>query len=239
MNIEAVNEGYVTTASGAVPSARATFIRKTYSHLAGAILAFVGLEYILISQTNIAASIANVVLSGQYGWLMFLGAFILVGWLARGLAMNVESPALQYAGLGLYVVAEALLFAPILLIATVYYDPSVLINAATLTVAMFGGLTMIVFTTRKDFSFLGSILKIGGMIALGLIVCGTVFGFTLGLAFSVGMVILASGAILYDTSKILLHYRTDQYVAASLQLFASVALLFWYILRIMMRLSRR
>jgi FtsH-binding integral membrane protein len=46
------------------------------------------------------------------------------------------------------------------------------------------------------------------------------------------MVAFAGGAILYDTSNILHRYNTNQHVAAALSLFASVALLFWYILRI-------
>jgi FtsH-binding integral membrane protein len=111
--------------------------------------------------------------------------------------------------------------------------------AGILTLLLFAGLTAVVFTTRKDFSFMGSILKIGGFIAIGLIVCGAIFGFELGLVFSGAMVLLAGGAILYDTSKILLHYRTDQHVGAALELFASVALLFWYVLRIVMSLTRR
>ena len=48
------------------------------------------------------------------------------------------------------------------------------------------------------------------------------------------MVLLASISILYSTSNIIHHYGTEQYVAASLGLFASVALLFWYVLRIIM-----
>jgi uncharacterized protein len=104
---------------------------------------------------------------------------------------------------------------------------------------MFAGLTAVTFITRKDFSFLGSILTIGGFIALGVIVCSVLFGFNLGLFFSVVMVIFASAAILYDTSNVLHHYSTKQHVAASLELFASVALLFWYILQIVMSLSRR
>jgi FtsH-binding integral membrane protein len=48
------------------------------------------------------------------------------------------------------------------------------------------------------------------------------------------MVAFAGAAILYETSNILHHYRPNQHVAASLSLFASVALLFWYVLRIFM-----
>ena len=60
------------------------------------------------------------------------------------------------------------------------------------------------------------------------------FGFTLGIMFSYVMVALACGYILYDTSNVMQHYRTSQHVAASLALFASVMLLFWYVLRIVM-----
>ena len=72
----------------------------------------------------------------------------------------------------------------------------------------------------------------GFLCAIGLIVCGTFMGFQLGLWFSVAMVALAGGAILYDTSNVIHHYPPDRYVGAALQLFASVALLFWYVLRI-------
>ena len=65
-----------------------------------------------------------------------------------------------------------------------------------------------------------------------LIIAGTLFGFDLGLWFSVGMVALAAGSILYQTSNMVHKYEEDQYVAASLGLFASFMLLFWYILRI-------
>ena len=221
------------TVSQTEPSERAAFIRRTYAHLAGAVLAFVGLEAYLLS-TPLAEKMISVISGNQYGWLMFLGAFILCGWLARGLASGAASQSMQYAGLTLYIIAEAVIFVPMLYIAVHYSAPEVLPMAGILTLLLFVGLTAVVFTTRKDFSFLRSILIIGAPIALGLIVCGAIFDFNLGLVFSGAMVLFASGAILYDTSKILHHYRTDQHVGAALQLFASVALLFWYILRIVM-----
>jgi FtsH-binding integral membrane protein len=104
---------------------------------------------------------------------------------------------------------------------------------------LFGGLTYTAFTMKNDFSFLDGVLKIGGAIALGVIVSAIVFGFTLGLLFSSIMVVFAAGCILNTTGKILHRYNTNQHVAAALSLFAAVALMFWYILRILMRLSRR
>ncbi len=225
-------------AAQAQADARATFIRRTYLHLAGAVGAFVIIEVLLL-RSALPGLMLRFIGGNAYGWLMVLGAFMLTGWMARSLAASLVSVQMQYLGLGLYVLAEAVIFVPILYLAVFYSSPEVLPTAALLTGLLFAGLTAVAFTTRTDFSFLRGILTIGGFVALGAIVGGVIFGFGLGLFFSVAMVGLASAAILYDTSKILHHYSTDQHVAASLELFASVALLFWYILRIMMRLSRR
>ena len=225
------------TVSQAEPSERAAFIRRTYAHLAGAVLAFVGLEIYMVN-SPIAQMLLNV-MAMRFGWLLILGGFIILGRLASGLASGGASPTVQYAGLTLYVIAESVIFAPILWIAVHFSSPEVLPMAGILTLGLFGGLTLVVFTTKKDFSFLRGILSIGFMLAIGLIVCAVLFGFNLGLVFSFAMVLLASGAILYDTSRILHNYGPDQHVAASLQLFASIALLFWYVLQIVMSLSRR
>jgi len=225
------------TVSQAEPSERAAFIRRTYAHLAGAVLAFVGLEIYMVN-SPIAQMLLNV-MAMRFGWLLILGGFIILGRLASGLASGGASPTVQYAGLTLYVIAESVIFAPILWIAVHFSSPEVLPMAGILTLGLFGGLTLVVFTTKKDFSFLRGILSIGFMLAIGLIVCAVLFGFNLGLVFSFAMVLLASGAILYDTSRILHNYGPDQHVAASLQLFASIALLFWYVLQIVMSFSRR
>ncbi len=142
----------------------------------------------------------------------------------------------QYAALAALVVAEAIIFVPLLFIAQMY-GPGVIQSAALVTLIGFAGLTAVVFVTRKDFSFLRSALMFLGVVALVLIAAGVIFGFELGTYFSVGMVAFAGAAILYDTSNILHHYPEDRYVGAALELFASVALMFWYVLRLFM--SRR
>ena len=88
--------------------------------------------------------------------------------------------------------------------------------------------------TRKDFSFLRGMMVWGGILALVAIVGSLMFGFQLGTWFSVAMIGFAGAAVLYDTSNIMLHYPQDKYVAASMQLFASIAMMFWYILRLFM-----
>ncbi len=220
------------------PQERATFIQRTYTHLAGAVGAFIGVEY-LIFQSGLAETITRSLMGSSFGWLAVMAGFALLGWLSRGLTARADSISLQYTGLGLYVVAEALIFTPILYMASRFSDPSVIPSAGILTTLLFLGLTTIALTTGKDFTFLGGVLKIGGFIALGLIICSVLFKFSLGLFFSFFMVAFAAAAILYDTSKIMHHYNSNQYVAASLELFASVALLFWYVLQILMSFSSR
>ncbi|HTU93366.1 MAG TPA: Bax inhibitor-1 family protein [Gemmataceae bacterium] len=222
----------------AASSDRAVFIRRTYAHLAGAILAFMGIEALLLNVVG-GDQVLGLLGASRWSWMIVLVAFMAAGWLARMWAHSESSPALQYLGLALYVVAEAVIFLPLLYLATKLTDPKVIPTAGIMTLAVFGGLTLAVFVTKKDYSFLGPILSIGVMIAFGIILAACLFGFSLGMLFSFAMVALASGYILYDTSNVMLHYRTDQHVGAALELFASVALLFWYILRIVMATSSR
>jgi hypothetical protein len=205
---------------------RAAFVIRTYTHLFGAIIGFILLEMWLFS-SGLAESIARAILSTS--WLFALGGFMIVGWFASRTARTATSMGAQYGALTLFVAAEAVLFVPLLYVAQMY-APGVIQSAASVTLLGFAGLTTVAFVSRKDFSFLGSILRWGFLVALVLIVAGTLFGFHLGTFFSVGMIALAGGAILYDTSNVLHHYPEDRYVAAALELFASVALLFWYVL---------
>jgi len=212
---------------------RGLFISRTYSHLFGAILAFTALEVYLFSLdsvTNIARTLGG-------NWMIVLGAFMLISWLTSRVVHTVKSQTAQYLALGVFIIAEALIFVPILLTAQTY-APGVIQSAAMVTLVGFAGLTAIVFYTRKDFSFLSTVLFWGGIVAVVLIFASLIFGFNLGTFFSVAMIALAGGAILNDTSNVLHHYSEDRYIAAALQLFASVAMMFWYVLRLLMAFSR-
>jgi FtsH-binding integral membrane protein len=215
----------------AAESERAGFIRRTYGHLAGAILALICLETILLQLPGIEDLVVRMI-SG-YTWLVVILLYMGASWLANMWAHSQTSRGVQYLGLGLYTVAIGFVFLPLLYLAKTLY-PSAIPTAGILTFAVAGGLTCAVFVTRKDFSFLGPILFIGMLLALGFIVAGILFKFDLGLVFCFAMVALLSGYILYYTSNVLHHYRTDQHVAASLALFSSIATLFYYILYILM-----
>ncbi len=209
-------------------SARATFIVKTYNHLFGAIILFTLME-VAYFKTGLAEPMARAMLG--VNWLFVLGGFMLVGWMATRFASTSSSLATQYLALTAFVAAESIIFVPLLYIAN-HYAPGAIESAAAVTLVAFAGLTGIAFWTRKDFSFLGGLVRWGGILALVAIVAGVIFGFQMGVWFSVAMVGFAGAAILYDTSNIMRNFPEDRYVSAALQLFASVALMFWYVLRI-------
>jgi FtsH-binding integral membrane protein len=210
---------------------RATFISRTYQHLLGAILAFTLIE-VMLFRTGVADPMAQAMLGTS--WLLILGGFMVAGWLFSGMADRAESRAMQYVALAGYVVAEAIIFVPLLVIAD-ENAPGAIQSAAVATLIGFGGLTAIAMYSGRDFSFLGAVLKWAGVVALALIVCAVIFGFELGTFFSVAMIAVAGASILYSTSNVLNRYPEDRYVAASLSLFASVALMFWYVLRLFSR----
>ena len=221
----------------ATEDVRSRFIVRTYNHLFGAIALFTLIEIVLF-KTGIAEKIA-VALAGN--WLLVLGGFMLVGWFSSRAAATSKSLSSQYLALVAFVAAEAIIFIPLLFIANAYsqqFDESnVIASAAGTTILGCAGLTIVAFVTRRDFSFLRGFLMWGGIVALLLIVASALFGFYMGTWFSVAMIGFAGAAVLYDTSNVLHRYEEDRYVAASLQLFSSIALMFYYVL--MLFTSRR
>ena len=224
---------YGNSAAQALPAERAAFIRKTYLLLAIAVFAFIAVEAFFFT-TGIAQIVASLIFSGGgIGWLAVLGLFMGISYLANRWAVSDTSAAVQYMGLGVFVIAEAIVFIPLLFIAAYAAgDSSVILKAGVVSLGLFAGLTFTVLVTRTDFSWLAPILGIGGFAALGFIIASAIFGFSLGNVFAFIMVAFAGTSILYQTSNVLHRFNTNQHVAAALTLFASVALLFWYILSI-------
>jgi len=207
---------------------RGAFVSRTYAHLFGAVCAFILIESFLF-KTGLAEMLARTMLG--VSWLVVLGGFVVISWLASRTAHLAISKTAQYIALSSYVLAQAIIFVPLLYIAD-KAAPGAITSAATVTFLAFAALTAVVFLTGKDFSFLRSLLYWGGIMALTFIVAGAIFGFQLGTYFSLVMVAFSGAAILYDTSNVLHHYPEDRYIAAAQQLFASVALMLWYVLRL-------
>lgn len=223
------NVNYLSPVSSLAVEDRSAFIWKCYAHVVGAILAFAAVEVYLF-QSGIAERIALPMLSN---WWMVLGAFIVAGWGASHVAHRVQSIQAQYAAFAAFIVVEALIFAPMLYLAMAM-NPGIIDSAVGVTIMGSVGLVAVAMITRKDFSFLRGLLVWGGILALVGIFASFIFGFAMGTWFSVAMIGFAGAAVLYDTSNIMHHYPADKYVAASMALFASIALMFWYILRLFM-----
>ena len=227
---------HAETYSGSIaPSdALARFIKRTYAHLFGAIVVFVAFEVALFS-SGIAERLAQAMI--QIPWGLILGAFLLVAWMASRLAWRIRSRPVQYLGLGSYIVAKGIIFVPLLYRAEAMAG-GLISQAAQMTLLGAFGLSVVAVSAKTDFSSLRPFLYWGGTVALILIVAAILFGFHLGTWFSVAMIALSGGSILYDTAKVVKRYRGGQHVGAALSLFSSIGMMFWYVLRITTRMSR-
>lgn len=213
-------------------SERLGFLRKVYAHVFGSILLLVGLEYLYFT-TGIANSM--LAMMGQSFWIMLLLAMGVM-MLAQRMAYSGASLVTQYTGLGLFVGVESILMAPVLAYAMVI-NADLIGQAAFITLAITGALTLVVVVSKVDFSFMRYALILAGigMFCLGL--GSMIFGFTLGLGFSVGIVVLMCGYILYETSLIMHHLPLTAHVTGALMIFSSIAVLFRQILMILIHLN--
>ena len=222
------NPNYATSVAAASVEDRSQFIWKVYAHVVGGILAFAAIEGYLFS-TGLGYQIAYALMS--VNWLLVIGGLMLTSWGATHLAVRMESTTAHYVGFALLVFGQAILFTVPFAIA-LQTNPAVIESAAGVTILGCVGLIATAMITRKDFSFLRGILTWGFMLALLAIAGGVIFGFHLGTWFSVAMIGFAGAAVLYDTSNIMHHYPSEKYVAASMALFASIMLMFWYVLQL-------
>lgn len=231
------SSSYGDFAANAAVDERADFIRKTYAHLLGALFAFAAIEVVLLN--TVAEAYTQAVMgAGKWAPLFLIGGMVLVSYVANKWAHSSTSSAMQYAGLSLYVALQAVIFMPILYIADRFFPGQHLIpTAGAITAIVFGGLTAIVFVTGANFNWLRNVLFVAGLGAMGAVLCSVFLGFSLGIWFSAAMIVFACGWILYDTSNVMHNYRVGQHVAASLALFASVMILFFYVLRFLMQFA--
>jgi len=236
-------------------SDRVAFLRRTYGLLGIALIAFAVLTAAMMRfSTETSLRFSAWAFGGQLNWLLVLGLFMLVGYIGQRLAMSQTSRGLQLLGLGVFVVAQSLLLQPLLWLLILRFGnhamfregvllsgqaASILMQAIVITLTIFVGLTLTVFLTKKDFSFLRGALTVGMFAALGVILASLAFGFSLGALFCGAIILLMAGYILYETSLVMSYFPPQAYVAAALMLFSTIATLFWYVLQLLMSLNDR
>ncbi|SFX04451.1 Bax inhibitor-1/YccA family protein [Marinospirillum alkaliphilum] len=103
---------------------------------------------------------------------------------------------------------------------------NVVVSALSMTALVFFGLSAVALVTKKDFSFLGKFLLVGGLVLIAGIVANLFLGMAgLHLALSAGFVIFASALILFQTSEIV-HGGETNYIRATVGLFVAIYNLF-------------
>ena len=151
-------------------SDRAAFFRRTYGLVAASFAAF-GLALFGLFVTGVARSFMMSISGlGSWGLLGVMVLFWIGTTVAQSLAFNRASRASQYAGLGLYVVLQAVIFVPL-----IYYTAAVtkgnpgeiLVPACLATAALVAALTAVVFMTGLDFTFLRVAIIIGSICEIG------------------------------------------------------------------------
>ena len=94
---------------------RVAFYKKTYTHVAGGVLAFIVFEYFLLQSASIV-EFASSMFQG-YRMLILLGLFMLVTNYAESTVIKAANRNVQYMGYALYIFAEAFIFVPLIFIA--------------------------------------------------------------------------------------------------------------------------
>ncbi len=212
----------------AAPAARLAFLRKVYGlFLVGLGVAGVG-GYVGTRPQVVETLMSN----GLLLIIGYLAAFFVCQWLRKEFPLNI-------ALFGLFTFISGLVLAPLLAVYALGGPEGVAVlgQALGITGCIFCGLTVYTLTSRSDFSYLRGALIIGLFAFFGLMIVQwfVPFSSNMELLFAVGGVILFSGFILYHTSSILHHYRTDEYVAGALALYIDFILLFRYVLMLLGR----
>ncbi len=210
--------GQVKTVAHEGVESRLNFLKKVYSLFFASILFGCGGAY--VGMTSMAPAIAN-----NY----FLFFILEIGLIFFAMSVR-QKEGLNLLALFSFATVSGMLPGPYLAHLAMT-QPGVIAQTFIMTVGIFGGLTLYVFTTKKDFSFMGGFLFVG---LIGLIVGGVANMFfassAMHFAISSCGVLLFSGFILYDTSNIVLRYPSNEYVAGALSLYLDFLNLFIYLL---------
>lgn len=203
------------SAANATVEVRMAFLKKVYSLLALSLL------------TAAVGAFVGRGLNPALLLPLFIAEIVMVF-----VAMGVRrKPGWNTAALFGFTTLSGLTLGPVMMV----YNAGVIQEALVLTVLIFGGLTLYVMTSKRDFSFLGGFLVTGLIVV---IVGGLLNAFFFQSAagefiLAAGGVLLFSGFVLYDTSNILRNYDVEDYTSATLALYLDILNLFLFLLRLL------
>jgi len=98
------------------------------------------------------------------------------------------------------------------------------------TALIFFGLSAYALSTKKDFSYMGGFLSVGMLVVIVAMIANIFFAIpALSLAISAAVVMIMSGFILFDTSRIINRGETN-YIRATVSLYLNIYNLFIHLL---------
>ena len=113
------------------------------------------------------------------------------------------------------------------------HGPQLVATALGGTGIIFLGLSTYALTTRRDFNFMGGFLFVGMLVVLGASLANIFLAIpAMSLAVSAVVVMLMSGFILFDTSR-MVHGGVDNYILATVGLYLNIFNLFVSLLQLL------
>ena len=191
--------------------------------------------YSLLSMTllfsALMAAVSMYVQTGPWTYLLSVGGAFLLIWLVLPRTAN------STAGLGVVFAITGLLgfsLGPILsMYLSVPNGSQTIMTALGGTGVIFLGLSGYALTTKRDFSFLGGMLFVGLLVVLFAALANIFFQIpALSLAISSAVILIMSGFILYDTSRIIRGGETN-YILATVSMYLSIFNIFIHLLNIL------
>jgi len=207
----------------------ATLVRRTYSLVFASVLVTIGgAAYAMTSQSMMDAVLAH-------PWIMLACVFVpLIG------AQAERNSFPQNIGLVfLFAFAEGLYMAPYIAYAELH-SPGIANQAGLLTFTAFGTLTMYAFLSRRDFSAWGGFLMTGVIVLLVTMLLVRFTGITGGYTWIAGIgVLLFSGLLVYDTSRLRNVFGPDDYVLAAVRIYLDLLNMFIFLISLLSGGKRR
>ena len=115
--------------------------------------------------------------------------------------------------------------------------PALVMQALAGTAIVFFGLSAYALTTRKDFSFMGGFLMVGLIVAVVAMIANIFLAIpALSLTISAAVIMIMSGLVLFDTSRII-HGGETNYIRATVGLYLSIYNLFVHMLSLLTALG--
>lgn len=111
--------------------------------------------------------------------------------------------------------------------------PQLVMQALGGTALVFFGLSAYALSSRKDFSYMGGFLMVGLLVAVVAMIANIFLNIpALSLTISAAVVMIMSGLILFDTSRIIIGGETN-YIRATVSLYLSIYNLFIHLLSLL------